>query len=101
MYAYTVMFLDPQTGLDCDISFYNPLALCNTALLRTYSLVDQRLREVAYVIKKWAKNRHINSPLDGTLSSYGYVLLIIYFFQTRNPPILPNLQRLPPSWLVP
>jgi len=23
---------------------------------------------------------------------------VIYFFQTRDPPLLPNLQRIPPNW---
>ena len=29
-----VLFQDPQSGLDCDISLENPLALRNTQLLR-------------------------------------------------------------------
>lgn len=82
-----------------DISFYNPLALSNTFLLRTYSTIDSRLREVAFVVKKWAKSRNINNPQEGTLSSYGYILCLINFFQSRSPPLLPNLQRLPPNWL--
>ena len=42
-------------------------------------------------------NRKINSPYKGTLSSYGYVLLVIYFLvHVKNPPVLPNLQQMPP-----
>jgi hypothetical protein len=41
--------------------------------------------------------RKINSPYRGTLSSYGYVLLVIYFLvHVKNPPVLPNLQAMPP-----
>lgn len=41
--------------------------------------------------------RKINSPYSGTLSSYGYVLLVIYFLvHVKNPPVLPNLQQMPP-----
>lgn len=41
--------------------------------------------------------RKINSPYSGTLSSYGYVLLVIFFLvHVKNPPILPNLQQMPP-----
>ena len=29
----------------------------------------------------------------GTLSSYAYVLLVLYFLQTREPPVLPVLQQ--------
>lgn len=42
-------------------------------------------------------SRNINSPYQGTLSSYGYVLLVIYFLiHVKNPPVLPNLQQMPP-----
>jgi terminal uridylyltransferase len=43
------------------------------------------------------QNSKINSPYKGTLSSYGYVLLVIYFLvHVKNPPVLPNLQQMPP-----
>lgn len=42
-------------------------------------------------------DRKINSPYKGTLSSYGYVLLVIYFLvHVKSPPVLPNLQQMPP-----
>lgn len=44
-----------------------------------------------------SSRRKINSPYKGTLSSYGYVLLVIYFLvHVKNPPVLPNLQQMPP-----
>ena len=93
-----VLFTDPLSGLDCDISFNNPLAIRNTLLLASYSIIDVRVRELAYVIKHWAKRRHMNSPQEGTLSSYGYLLCLVHFLQTRSPPVVPNLQRLAPDW---
>ena len=94
-----VLFEDPATGLDCDVSTHNPLALRNTELLRAYAKVDGRVRGMAYVIKKWAKIRGINSPSDGTLSSYGHILCVLAFLQTvPQPPILPSLQRLDLDW---
>lgn len=43
------------------------------------------------------RHRKINSPYKGTLSSYGYVLLVIYFLvHVKSPPVLPNLQLMPP-----
>jgi terminal uridylyltransferase len=51
----------------------------------------------AFTVKVWSKRRKINSPYKGTLSSYGYVLLVIYFLvHVKNPPVLPNLQQMPP-----
>jgi hypothetical protein len=93
-----VNFVDPVTLLDCDISYFNPLAICNTKLLRSYCQCDQRVRPLAYLIKAWAKARKINSPGDGTLGSYGYILCLIHYLQTRRVPVLPYLQRLPKSW---
>ena len=39
-----IQFVDPETEYECDISFNNPLAMCNTSLLRAYSQVDPRVR---------------------------------------------------------
>ena len=93
-----VQFVEPESGLDCDVSLNNPLALCNTKLLRSYSECDPRVRPLAYIIKHWAKMRQMNNPGDGTLSSYGYILMLIHFLQVCQPPVLPNLQRIPPDW---
>ncbi|KAJ2932016.1 hypothetical protein H1R20_g5082, partial [Candolleomyces eurysporus] len=94
--------LDPSPGLPhgiaCDIGFENRLALENTRLLMCYAMIDPtRVRTIVLFLKVWSKRRKINSPYKGTLSSYGYVLLVIYFLvHVKNPPILPNLQQMPP-----
>jgi len=94
-----VTFKDPITGLDSDISPGNPLALRNTLLLRGYAEVDERLQQVAYMVKHIAKRRQINKPGCHTLSSYGYVLMVIAFLQRRTPlPALPCLQALSEDW---
>ncbi|GAA5917792.1 hypothetical protein JCM8208_002799 [Rhodotorula glutinis] len=83
-------------GVACDIGFENRLALENTRLLLTYAMVDSRLRTLVLFLKVWTKRRKINNPYRGTLSSYGYVLLVIHFLaHVKQPPVLPNLQRLP------
>ncbi|GAA5911140.1 hypothetical protein JCM5296_007500 [Sporobolomyces johnsonii] len=83
-------------GMACDIGFENRLALENTRLLLTYAMVDPRLRTLVLFLKVWTKRRKINNPYRGTLSSYGYVLLVIHFLaHVKQPPVLPNLQRLP------
>jgi DNA polymerase sigma len=40
---------DPSSGMDCDISVMNPLAVRNTELLRAYSQADPRVRKVSAV----------------------------------------------------
>ena len=89
-----VKFRHPNYRLACDICFNNKLALENTRLLQTYVFTDRRFAMLALCIKYWAKNRKINEPYTGTLSSYAYVVLLIHFLQTRNPPVLPNLQEI-------
>ncbi|KTW29973.1 uncharacterized protein T551_01917 [Pneumocystis jirovecii RU7] len=82
-------------GIACDIGFNNKLAIYNTNLLTTYSKCDHRVRKIILFIKYWAKRRKINDPYHGTLSSYGYVLLVLhYLMNIISIPLLPNLQRM-------
>ena len=47
------------------------------------------------IILNSLRSAQINSPSDGTLSSYGYVLMLMHFLQTRQTPLIPNLQKTP------
>ncbi|MCJ1334896.1 Zinc finger, CCHC domain-containing protein [Bachmanniomyces sp. S44760] len=85
----------PKTGvgIQCDVNFSNHLALHNTALLKCYALCDSRVRPMVLFVKAWAKKRKVNSSYHGTLSSYGYVLMVLhYLVNIAQPPVLPNLQ---------
>ena len=80
-------------GIQCDINFSNLLALHNSHLLKCYSLCDARVRRMVLFVKAWSKKRKINSPYHGTLSSYGYVLMVLhYLVNIAQPPVVPNLQ---------
>ncbi|XP_073151856.1 UTP:RNA uridylyltransferase 1 isoform X2 [Henckelia pumila] len=89
-----VKLLDPDTGISCDICVNNVLAVVNTKLLRDYAHIDGRLRQLAFIVKHWAKSRAVNETYQGTLSSYAYVLMCIHFLQQRRPAILPCLQAM-------
>ncbi|KAI4367937.1 hypothetical protein MLD38_016559 [Melastoma candidum] len=95
-----VKLMDPVTGISCDICVNNMLAVVNTKLLRDYAQIDVRLRQLAYIVKHWAKSRAVNETYQGTLSSYAYVLMCIHFLQQRRPPILPCLQELDTTYSV-
>ncbi|GKY91072.1 hypothetical protein MPSEU_000080000 [Mayamaea pseudoterrestris] len=111
--------------IECDISMHNPLAVLNTSLLRTYAEITPITRVLAAIIKRWAKERDINNPSRHTLSSYGYILMLLHFltFHKRNDkglvvpiapsegdhnyrdkpdqqgrPLLPNLQWVDRTW---
>jgi terminal uridylyltransferase len=80
-------------GIQCDINFENPLGIHNTQLLRCYSMCDPRVRPMVLFVKAWAKQRKINSSYSGTLSSYGWVLMVLhYLVNIAQPAVCPNLQ---------
>ena len=97
----------PKTdiGIQCDVNFSAHLALHNTLLLRCYSHSDPRVRLMILFVKNWASIRCINTPYRGSLSSYGYVLMVLhYLVNVADPFVCPNLQTLqkePPPYLPP
>ncbi|KAE8788558.1 RNA uridylyltransferase 1-like [Hordeum vulgare] len=93
-----VKLMDLDTGLSCDICVNNLLAVVNTKLLRDYAQIDQRLRQLAFIVKHWAKSRRVNETYQGTLSSYSYVIMCIHLLQLRR--ILPCLQEMDPTCYV-
>lgn len=95
-----VKLKDPVTGISCDICINNVLAVVNTKLLRDYAQIDVRLRQLAFIVKHWAKSRGVNETYQGTLSSYAYVLMCIHFLQQRKPAILPCLQGMQTTYSV-
>lgn len=90
-------FPKSDAGVQCDINFSAHLALQNTILLRCYSHTDPRVRPMVLFVKHWAKMRGINSGYRGTLSSYGYVMMVLhYLVNVAQPFVCPNLQQLAP-----
>ena len=84
-----------DSGIQCDINFSNLVAVYNSELLRIYSEFDPRVRKLGIFVKTWAKCRKINTPYHGTLSSYGYIMMVLhYLMNVANPPVIPNLQHL-------
>ncbi|CCD72858.1 4Fe-4S ferredoxin-type domain-containing protein [Caenorhabditis elegans] len=81
--------------IDVDISYYNILAIYNTALLKEYSLwtPDKRFAKLALFVKTWAKNCEIGDASRGSLSSYCHVIMLISYLQNCDPPVLPRLQE--------
>jgi DNA polymerase sigma len=81
---------EPQ--FEIDMCLNNKVALENTALLRTYSLIDERVPKLGISIKMWAKAVDVCNPRNGTLSAYAYVILVINYLQKIPNPLLPCLQ---------
>eukprot|EP01026_Neomeris_dumetosa_P051740 TRINITY_DN4557_c0_g1_i12.p1 TRINITY_DN4557_c0_g1~~TRINITY_DN4557_c0_g1_i12.p1 ORF type:complete len:443 (-),score=61.85 TRINITY_DN4557_c0_g1_i12:270-1598(-) len=85
-------FTFPDTGTHVDISVNNLLPVFNTKMLARYCEIDPRVRKLVYIVKFWAKRRILNDPYHNTLSSYAYVLMVIFFLQQKG--ILPCLQQM-------
>ncbi|KAA6429974.1 MAG: Nucleotidyltransferase family [Trebouxia sp. A1-2] len=92
-----VKFVVGDTNTKVDITVNNILAIVNTKLLKDYGATDERLLQLVFVVKLWAKRRQVNDSYRGTLSSYCYVLMCIHLLQQRSPPILPCLQAMEPT----
>lgn len=89
-----VKFEHRQSGLEGDISLYNTLAQHNTRMLATYAALDPRVQYLGYTMKVFAKRCDIGDASRGSLSSYAYILMVLYFLQQRQPPVIPVLQEI-------
>ena len=80
--------------IDADISLYNVLAGENTRLLSLYADLDPRCRTLGYMVKLFAKVCDIGDASRGSLSSYAYILMMIFYLQKVSPPVLPVVQEM-------
>lgn len=77
--------------IEINLSFNHLVVIHNSALLHAYNSISPKVRELVVLVKHWAKQRELNDSLQGTLSSYSYVLLVISYLQRRG--FLPDLQN--------
>ncbi|XP_065511874.1 poly(A) RNA polymerase GLD2 isoform X3 [Caloenas nicobarica] len=88
-----VKFRDKVSCVEFDLNVNNVVGIRNTFLLRTYAYIENRVRPLVLVIKKWARFHDINDASRGTLSSYSLVLMVLHYLQTLPEPVLPSLQK--------
>jgi DNA polymerase sigma len=68
-----VKLWDPELQLAADLNVNNTLALENTRMIKTYVLIDERVRPLAMIIKHWTKQRILNDA--GTILNVLEVVL--------------------------
>lgn len=89
-----VKFHHDPFGVDGDISLYNVLAEHNTAMLKAYSEIDERVVHLGAAFKQYVKLCDMGDASRGSLSSYAYIVMLIHYLQMEN--VVPVLQALPP-----
>merc|ERR1719442_400563 len=77
---------------EIDVAINNRLPLCNSELLRSYSMLDDRVRPLVLLVKAWAKRMQVCGANEGNLSSYAWTIMVVYFLQLAG--VLPSLQAL-------
>jgi len=82
--------LSKDGSLCFDICFLNEIAVVNSTLIKEYSLLDSRVKAVMLAVKSWIKSYGLGSAADGTMSSYAWMILVIFYFQCID--FLPCLQ---------
>ncbi|XP_078581688.1 speckle targeted PIP5K1A-regulated poly(A) polymerase-like [Branchiostoma floridae x Branchiostoma japonicum] len=90
-----VKFVHKDTGLHCDISINNRLALHNTELLHQYRTANPGLGPLVFVVREWGRLCGIagNSAGGGPrLTNYALTWLVVYYLQMEG--VLPSVQEL-------
>lgn len=87
-----VKFYHEPFELHCDLSLSNVSGLEMSELLYNCGLLDSRVRPLALTLKKWAKIAKVSSDTTThTVTSFSLFLLLVFFLQNRQLPVLPPL----------
>uniref|UniRef100_A0A673N1Y0 Mitochondrial poly(A) polymerase n=1 Tax=Sinocyclocheilus rhinocerous TaxID=307959 RepID=A0A673N1Y0_9TELE len=64
-------------------------------LLFLYGQLDPRVRHLVFSVRCWARAHSITSSIPGAwITNFSLTVMVVFFLQQRNPPILPTLDRL-------
>eukprot|EP00439_Symbiodinium_sp_Y106_P082793 s966_g22.t1 len=85
---------DRKDNMEVDFCINNELGVRNSLLLNTYCKYDHRVLQLGRLVKEWAKKHELVGTADGCLNSYAYMLLVVFFLQQVQPPVVQNLQAM-------
>ncbi|XP_034028324.1 poly(A) RNA polymerase, mitochondrial [Thalassophryne amazonica] len=90
-----VRFAHQPSGFHCDLTANNRVAMKTTELLYLYGELDHRVRCLIFTIRCWARVHNITSSIPGAwISNFSLTVMVLFFLQKRNPPIIPALNHL-------
>uniref|UniRef100_A0A3P9H9Y5 Mitochondrial poly(A) polymerase n=1 Tax=Oryzias latipes TaxID=8090 RepID=A0A3P9H9Y5_ORYLA len=88
-------FVHQPSGFQCDLTANNRVAMKSTELLYLYGELDPRVRRLVFTVRCWARAHGITSSIPGAwISNFSLTVMVLFFLQKRNPPIIPTLDQL-------
>ncbi|XP_040290163.1 poly(A) RNA polymerase, mitochondrial [Bufo bufo] len=90
-----VRFSHQSSGLQCDLTADNKIALRSSELLYIYGNLDHRVRALVFALRCWARVHGITSCIPGQwITNFSLTMMVLFFLQKRNPPVIPTLDHL-------
>ena len=71
--------------------------MANSNLLCCYMSLDPRIPQLVFIARAWAKAKAVT--IGRQMSNYALTLMVLYFLQMQNPPVIPSLQKGFDSWI--
>nr|XP_046227473.1 poly(A) RNA polymerase, mitochondrial [Scatophagus argus] len=88
-------FAHQPSGFQCDLTANNRVAIKSTELLYLYGELDPRVRFLVFTVRCWARTHGITSSIPGAwITNFSLTVMVLFFLQKRNPPIIPTLDHL-------
>eukprot|EP00188_Purpureofilum_apyrenoidigerum_P000275 Plantae.Rhodophyta-Purpureofilum_apyrenoidigerum.ctg11100.p1 GENE.Plantae.Rhodophyta-Purpureofilum_apyrenoidigerum.ctg11100~~Plantae.Rhodophyta-Purpureofilum_apyrenoidigerum.ctg11100.p1 ORF type:complete len:437 (+),score=58.88 Plantae.Rhodophyta-Purpureofilum_apyrenoidigerum.ctg11100:441-1751(+) len=79
-----IKFRHSHLGITGDLSFGSRDGIVNSFLLKAYSELQPKFRDLTLLIKLWAKKRRVGDASKGYLSSYAWTLLVLFYLQSTS-----------------
>lgn len=88
-------FAHQPSGFQCDLTANNRVAIKSTELLYLYGELDRRVRSMVFTVRCWARVHGITNSISGAwITNFSLTVMVLFFLQKRNPPIIPTLDHL-------
>ncbi|XP_015263598.1 PREDICTED: poly(A) RNA polymerase, mitochondrial [Gekko japonicus] len=90
-----VRFSHQPSGFQCDLTSNNRIAMQSSELLYIYGSLDPRVRALVFGVRCWARAHGITSSIPGAwITNFSLTMMVLFFLQRKNPPIIPTLDHL-------